>query len=63
MSRKHNLMPKRPLKEKIRIMNYKEKISLKNKKTDIISESSINCKSIPNKAAITITPILKKHFP
>ena len=33
MSRKHNLKPKRPLKENIRIKN-KEKISLKKRKTE-----------------------------
>jgi hypothetical protein len=54
MSRKHNLKLKRPLKEKIRITLRKEKISLKNKKTEINSISRIYCKSIPNKAAITI---------
>ena len=34
MSREHNLMTKRALKEKTRIVKYKEKISIKNKKTE-----------------------------
>lgn len=62
MTRKHNLMMKRALKEKIRILK-KEKISIKNKKTEIISLSSIDSKSIPNEATITIKLKLKKHFP
>lgn len=37
MTREHNLMLRRPLKEKIRIPRNKEKISIKNKKTEIIS--------------------------
>jgi hypothetical protein len=63
MTRKHNLMIKRALKEKIRILNYKEKISIKNKKTEIISLSRINSKSIPDETTISIKLKLKKHFP
>ena len=37
MSRKHNLMLSRPLREKIRIKLNKENISLKNKNTEITS--------------------------
>ena len=63
MTRKHNLKIKRPLKEKIRITKYKEKISIKKRKTEIISLSRINSKSIPNKSTITIKLKLKLHFP
>jgi len=54
MTSKHNLKLKRPLKENKRIMNYNEKISLKNKKVEINSLLRINCKSIPYKTTVTI---------
>ena len=48
MSRKHYLMLKRPTQRK-NTHKEKENISLKNKKTEIISLSRIYCKSIPIK--------------
>lgn len=52
MPRKHNLKTKRALKEKTRIVTYKENISIKNKNTEIISLSRINRKCIPDKTTI-----------
>jgi hypothetical protein len=51
---KHYLKLKRPLKENNLMMNYKEKISLKNKNVEIISLLRIYCKGIPNKSTISI---------
>jgi len=54
MSRKHDLKINRALNENTLILNYNEKISIKNKKTEIISLSRINCKCIPNKTTISV---------